>query len=163
MKYFEPSRVITPDDLLTELDEMYIVGVADSNCNIWNKHDYFFEEWYYEMMEIIASSQYSLDWQRSRAMKALKNGDKLSSSALKSSLCRKRRLEFAKKRDRLMLALIDRDGAECKKCNRTNDLGIDHIIPLSKGGGDELNNLQLLCRWCNSRKGDRTEIKNEQT
>jgi 5-methylcytosine-specific restriction endonuclease McrA len=30
---------------------------------------------------------------------------------------------------------------------------IDHIVPLAKGGKNELDNLQLLCGKCNLKKG----------
>ena len=35
------------------------------------------------------------------------------------------------------------------------ELTVDHIVPWSKGGRTELSNAQLLCRACNSRKGNR--------
>lgn len=47
-------------------------------------------------------------------------------------------------------------GNKCQICNKTNaeaKLTIDHIIPVSLGGTNEISNLQPLCLSCNSRKG----------
>ena len=46
-----------------------------------------------------------------------------------------------------------RDGNKCKHCAATSDLTLDHIIPRSAGGSDEITNLQTLCSHCNSAKG----------
>lgn len=46
----------------------------------------------------------------------------------------------------------------CKQCNQLftpDELTIDHITPWSKGGRTVLSNAQLLCRPCNSQKGNR--------
>lgn len=47
---------------------------------------------------------------------------------------------------------------ECKKCHRyfyPEELTIDHIEAWSRGGRTVLSNAQLLCRPCNSAKGNR--------
>jgi 5-methylcytosine-specific restriction endonuclease McrA len=46
-----------------------------------------------------------------------------------------------------------RDGNKCVKCGGTEDLTVDHIIPLSLGGKCHLVNLQTMCKACNGRKG----------
>ena len=49
----------------------------------------------------------------------------------------------------------------CEYCNAPEIISnvafeVDHTIPLSKGGSDELENLALSCRICNLRKSDHT-------
>jgi hypothetical protein len=44
---------------------------------------------------------------------------------------------------------------QCVRCGDTVDLTIDHIIPRIRGGKNVLENLQILCRTCNSRKGSK--------
>ena len=57
---------------------------------------------------------------------------------------------------------IERIGSEqgwkCAGCGRCVREGFqaDHVVPLSKGGGNGPNNLQLLCQPCNGSKGARS-------
>lgn len=48
-----------------------------------------------------------------------------------------------------------RDAGLCIECGADDYLEFDHVIPVSKGGSNTLNNIQLLCRRCNATKSDR--------
>ena len=54
--------------------------------------------------------------------------------------------------------VFKRDNYTCVECGARKEDGvtlhIDHIIPVSKGGTDELSNLQTLCKACNLNKSD---------
>lgn len=42
---------------------------------------------------------------------------------------------------------------KCQKCGATEDLTLDHIVPIFLGGSGNKHNGQVLCRSCNSQKG----------
>ena len=54
--------------------------------------------------------------------------------------------------------VFKRDNYTCQECGATKEDGaklhIDHIIPVSQGGTDELDNLQTLCDKCNLNKSN---------
>jgi hypothetical protein len=54
----------------------------------------------------------------------------------------------------LMDAVWNRDGGKCVRCDSEQDIEYDHMIPVSKGGANTYNNIQILCRKCNRSKGD---------
>lgn len=63
----------------------------------------------------------------------------------------------------LRLNVLERDNYRCQFCGATVEDGvklhIDHIIPVSKGGTDDMDNLQVLCHKCNLAKRDRVDLK----
>lgn len=67
-----------------------------------------------------------------------------------------KRVERAKVSNELRQEIFERDGYTCVNCGSTKkeSLEIDHIMPISKGGKTEPDNLQTLCHNCNIRKGN---------
>ena len=61
----------------------------------------------------------------------------------------------------LRYKVLSRDRFRCVKCGKSPafnldcELHIDHIIPFSKGGPTNLENLQTTCKLCNLGKGNR--------
>ena len=56
--------------------------------------------------------------------------------------------------DSVVTYLLARDCGKCVICASEEDLQIDHIIPFSKGGSDEPENLRILCKTCNVKRGN---------
>ena len=66
------------------------------------------------------------------------------------------------RRRRKRRALVRRDGAACAYCGRPVGTGLpfsrptlDHVVPVTRGGGNELTNLVLACKPCNLDKADK--------
>lgn len=59
------------------------------------------------------------------------------------------------KKKQYRLDIFKRDGNKCLHCGSTENLSIDHIIPISKGGKDQAKNYQTLCKTCNVKKGNK--------
>jgi len=90
---------------------------------------------------------------------------KLSSkmSSLKGSL-KRRSIQYDVKFDitskDIRTLFYDAYGKGCRYCTKQltfRTIACDHIIPLSKGGDSTIENLQLICRTCNTRKGPLNE------
>ena len=78
-----------------------------------------------------------------------KNG---SRQMVKKYLGRAKHLGVLRNED--IKSLFKKYGYRCALCYCQENLTIDHIIPLTKGGTNNIPNLQILCLDCNLRKRD---------
>ncbi len=50
----------------------------------------------------------------------------------------------------------------CAICGDKDDIEIDHIVPIAKGGTNDRENLQPLCFQCHRRKGNKLGRSNHE-
>lgn len=61
---------------------------------------------------------------------------------------------------KLKLKVFKRDKYKCQICGKSPstdpelELEVDHFLPVSKGGENDIENLQTLCIYCNRGKGN---------
>jgi len=58
---------------------------------------------------------------------------------------------------RLRRLVIEAYGTVCHLCGREIDgtVSVDHVIPRSQGGTDDIENLRPACQRCNSKRGNK--------
>ncbi len=56
--------------------------------------------------------------------------------------------------DEVRSAVWHRDEGRCVRCGSETDLQFDHVIPFARGGGNAVENIQILCGPCNRAKSD---------
>lgn len=56
--------------------------------------------------------------------------------------------------DHIRRAVLRRDKVRCVWCGSNGRLEIDHIIPWSAGGSDDMDNLRTLCHDCNQKRSN---------
>ena len=49
--------------------------------------------------------------------------------------------------------ILEKCNHKCCHCGTKEKLQVDHIIPLSRGGRHDEENMQILCQLCNLKKG----------
>ena len=81
------------------------------------------------------------------------------SSTLRSTLKRRSKeyeVEFNISLAALRDLFLRHYGSSCKYCTSiltVSNMVCDHVVPLSCGGPSTVNNLEMICRRCNTRKG----------
>lgn len=109
------------------------------------------EEWdlaiqYCNSMQELESIDVSLrDWWSSKWMGEIKIIEEAMAPPRRS-----RRIPTHVKRE-----VWERDRGQCVHCGSPEDIHFDHDIPFSKGGSNEVENIQLLCAQCNLKKGSK--------
>lgn len=87
------------------------------------------------------------------------NIERARENALRGQKKRYRLMKAAREEGRVTktqkFELVAAYGYKCMCCGATESITFDHIVPISKGGKDVIENIQLLCGSCNSSKASR--------
>jgi hypothetical protein len=118
----------------------------DGRKTLWKIGDDF----YWDTDDLDGKQIELLVWDRSRRLEAkLGRLEKIRVRAEDITTSRRERIP-----DDVRAFVWDRDQGRCVKCESEDNLQFDHVIPVAKGGGYGVENIQLLCGDCNLLKSD---------
>lgn len=95
-----------------------------------------------------AKNEYRRDWYHNK-------GGKIKDSAIHRRRYRQMKANGGELSREEWETLLYRYGGKCLSCGATGVLDADHVIPVSKGGPNDVSNRQPLCRSCNVSKRDK--------
>lgn len=152
----DPKLLGLLKSFLEDLDEIVLAGW--SGDPVW-WDDFLCDKPLEErslIYETLIESTYSSEKTKEQAKKELINVKK-EKIKVKEEDFNKINLQFLRQQFNLMRAgaldvLIEKYGYKCCSCGSIDNITIDHIKPLAKGGTNDLSNFQLLCKSCNSKK-----------
>ncbi len=123
-------------------------------ARIKGKNYWFFQNKFYaDPDELKASQIYAvLEAERLRRQRKVENAVALQN--LKHQPSVRRGIP-----DDVKLLVMQRDHGQCCHCGSVTELQYDHIIPVSRGGSDNAENLQVLCGPCNRAKGANLTVR----
>jgi len=160
--YFGEKFIAFPVDSLPELGGQLPQGVLDKslfNTAVYGEIDQVWAypdiEWIPKLLSWLEDSRLTDKYRQE--VQALIDHIRYEHADQEVSQKPTKRQEFQAKREKLFMVLVARDGEQCAVCKATTDLAIDHVVPLSRGGDNELRNLRLLCRRHNSSKGNKLD------
>jgi len=108
----------------------------DKSPNYWNTHAFYTAQEIWEMQRFIYRQQ---EWiQRENEYKTR----------------RRKACAYTGNKER-RIRIFERDGEVCVHCGSTKNLTLDHIISVRNSGQNTLENLQVLCKSCNSKKSSK--------
>jgi predicted phage replisome organizer len=108
----------------------------------------------FDMIDIVEDVIYLSNWSKYQSLDNLEKQKELNSKRVKEY---RQRLSliggtaYQKHFSTLML----RDEAKCVYCGSEEELVIDHLIPIIQGGDNNIDNLVMCCKKCNSGKSGR--------
>jgi hypothetical protein len=123
-----------------------VLVCAEGNRNLW----WYRGNFYWDSDNLDAKSVSLLVWDRERRLGArLTRLAKMKDSDVEIAQNRRDRIP-----EDVRIHVWQRDGGKCQRCGSSDELQFDHIVPVSKGGANVAENIELLCGDCNRLKSD---------
>ena len=154
--YFTKTKYFVLDNnqyehALGQIEESGVARIGrDGNRVLWWAAHGGFPTFFWAGIELSDEDVELLIWDRLR-----KQDTKLD--RLRKIRARQVDLEMGRREripDDVRAFVWERDEGRCTKCGAQEELQFDHIIPVAKGGGNAIDNIQILCGNCNRQKSD---------